>query len=506
MYNYLAAGLIACTVSGCAILSPMCESVAPVQNAMKAFDDRSTDVNIINWLTGPTSDMILVDKGINSGWDSGEWKKSPPSIIGFNSAGKMGTTSNAWTHGAGGWVKYKVKNDGAVLTFSWVNPFSGSNGYSVSADPDDYYFAKDGGGGNNASVKWYVRRKTLPAPQPNYSIIIMADPQPWRLTSGGDPNSDSQNGSEWRDINHNTFKSILTHGDVKFHINNGDLSEYGRNSQYADYSKIYHSSDVFITEGLGNHDYANNVQDCVDYGAWGTSKDGCALSAVAREYSVIQNIKKNLTQISGTAFRSDAVRVYEAVGETVMDKYKGSLAYSWDVGDIHYIQLQNYPTYSVSLSAISLGLAGSAQITDSLNWLADDLDKADLRGKVSLINFHDARPASADGDSHFIDKNNPTALARFKAIITSHNVKAIFAGHTHQQAYCHAKDDAVFGSVPVYTAGALFMGDYYLINVKGKEVKVKAYNGKNGSPVLIKDLGAIGADTTYSETCSNLRD
>lgn len=135
----------------------------------------------------------------------------------------------------------------------------------------------------------------------------------------------------------------------------------------------------------------------------------------------------------------------------------------------------------------------SADITNSLDWLADDLAKADLRGKDTLINFHDARPASVDGDSHFIDKNHLTELSKFKSIITSHNVKAIFVEHTHQQAYCRAIDDTVFGNIPVYTSGALFNGDYYLINVQGKEISVKAYNGKTGSPVLVKDLGTIGS-------------
>ncbi|HCR1909582.1 TPA: hypothetical protein ONC18_002263 [Enterobacter kobei] len=500
MYKYLAVMMLACTVSGCTTPTSVEKVQASKKNAVRAFDDRSTDVNITNLVTGPTSDLVLVDKGI----DGGEWKSSPPSEIGFNSAGKMGTTSNAWLHGAGGWVKYKVKSDGAILTFTWFNPYAGSNSYNTSADPDDYYFTKSGGGGNNASVTWYVRRKEQPTPLNNYSAIIMADPQPWRLASGGDPNSDSQNGSEWREINQNTFKSILTHSDVKFHINNGDLSEFGRKSQYDDYSKIYHSSGAFVTEGLGNHDYANNVNDCMDYEAWGTSKDGCALSAVAREYTAIQNIKNNIAQIPGTSFRSDAYRSTGVVGETVMEDYTGSLAYSWDVGDVHYVQLQNYPTYSVSLSAISLDLEGSAKITDSLNWLADDLEKADLRGKISVINFHDARPASDDGDSHFLDKKNLTELSRFKSIITSHDVKAIFVGHTHQQAYCRAKDDAVFGNIPVYTAGALFKGDYYLLNVKGKEITVKAYNGKTGTPELMQDLGVIGSDTSFSSTCSKL--
>ncbi|XAO72137.1 MAG: hypothetical protein AAYR33_04365 [Acetobacteraceae bacterium] len=143
-------------------------------------------------------------------------------------------------------------------------------------------------------------------------------------------------------------------------------------------------------------------------------------------------------------------------------------------------------------------------ITNSLEWLKRDLERADLRGKVTIINFHDARPFYNDGDSHFLNRGNLQDLATFKSIITSHKVKAIFVGHTHAQAYCRAQKDTVFGNIPVYTAGALFNGDYYLIDVKGQDISVSAFNGKTGMPDLVRDLDVIGSDTDFSSTCSNL--
>ncbi|MCC4621693.1 metallophosphoesterase [Xanthomonas cassavae CFBP 4642] len=468
---------------------------------LNAFDDRSTDVNIVNNIVAPMSDLIFVDKGINSGWDSGIWKSTPPMTILFPyGTGKMGTTSNAWLHGAGGWVKYKVKNDGTILTFSWVNPYKGSNGYHTSESNDGLYsITRNGGSGNNASVTFSVKRNAVPRLL-NYSAVIMSDPQPWRLGGPGDPNSDSQNGSSWRDINHKTFNSILSLPNVEFAIVNGDLTEYGRKKQYDDYSTIYHSSSIFITEGLGNHDYANNVGSCMALG-YGVSENGCALSAVEREYDAIQNIKNNIAEMHGSAFSADVSETTAVVGEMVEQTYKGSLAYSWDVGNIHYIQLQNFPTYAVNMS--SPGHA-DAEIRSSLEWLSTDLERADLRGKATVINFHDARPASDDGDSAFLKSDNRAALSKFKSMITSHNVKAIFVGHTHQQNYCRANDDAVFGSIPVYTSGALFNGDYYVIDVKGGSINVKAYNGASGRPVVVKDLGIVGSAAPQWPTCSNL--
>lgn len=506
MYKCLVVTMIAWAVTGCATSSAVNEPRSHKQvgheSSLKAFDDRSTDVQIVNWITAANSDLIFVDEGMSSG----EWKTFPPNTIRYNTAGKMGTTSNAWLNGAGGWVRYKVKTDGAIIKFKWNNPYTGGNSYTASAEPDDYYFTRSGGGGNNASVTLYVRKKTQPTPLTRYSAIIMADAQPWALYSGGDANSDDQNGRQWREINQNTFRSILTHKDVKFHINNGDLSEYGRRSQYNDYANIYRSSDIPVAEGLGNHDYANNVHDCMDYAYWGTSSNGCALGAVAREYDAIQNMKSKITHIPGSSFSADAEYSHGTMSaDSVYEDFKGSFAYSWDVGDIHYVQLQNYPTYSVKLAAYGAHLDGTAEITDSLDWLANDLSQADLRGKISLINFHDARPYYFnDKNSHFISKNHLAELSKFKSIITSHHVKAIFVGHTHIRAYCRAKDDTVFGNIPVYTAGALFNGDYYLIDVNGKEINVKAYNGKTGFPRLVTDLGIIGRDTRFSYSCSRL--
>ncbi|UYH52001.1 metallophosphoesterase [Candidatus Kirkpatrickella diaphorinae] len=506
MCKYLPVILTVCTLSGCAGASSTSGThthpqVKNKSSAVGSFDDRSTSVQIIDWLNVPVTDIKLVSQGVYEG----EWKASPPSDIQFDSEGHMVTTSNAWLHGAGGWATYKVKNDGANLSFAWYNPYNGSNSYWVSSDPDDYYFTQEGtGGGNNASITWYVRKKTRPQPIKNYRAIIMADAQPWRLSSGGDPNSESENGAPWRKIDSNTFNAIKEHSNVKFMINNGDLTEYGRTTQYNDYARIYHATNIPLLEGLGNHDYANNVHDCYAIEDWGPSSDGCALNMVIREYNHIQYMKNNIDQIPGAAFSADVSRSEYTDSEIGFDEYGGSFSYSWDVGDVHYVQLQNHPLYTINLEADTVFLQTSVDITNSLAWLRRDLERADLRGKVTIINFHDARPFYNDGDSHFLNKGNLQDLATFKSIITSHKVKAIFVGHTHVQAYCRAQNDTAFGNIPVYTAGALFKGDYYLIDVKGQEISVSAFNGKTGMPDLVRDLGVIGSDTDFSSTCSNL--
>ncbi|HGJ5878946.1 MAG TPA: metallophosphoesterase [Arsenophonus nasoniae] len=446
-----------------------------------AFDDRSTAVYLINY---SYSTLKLYDSHL----DGGEWKIKPPDNIPFNTTVHMATQSNAWLTGAGGWVKYKA-DDGTILKFKWYNPYVGNNSYSEETSNKVYALNRKGSGsGNNASIEWYILNTDK---NKNYSAIIMADPQPWRLNTG-DPNSET-NRQPWLNVNKKVSESILSHK-ANFHIVNGDLTEYGRAKTYNDYNDIYKKNNTLTLEGLGNHDYANNVGDCTVPEELEFSSDACAISAVLRMYKEINNYGGSVSNYSKD------IKAYSGINSV---EYIGSLAYSWDYGDVHYVQLHNYPTYQVKLfSQLKRGLLKKVVINKSLDWLENDLVDADSRGKITILNFHDARPSLNDGDSHFIDGSSKEDLDKFKKIIMSHNVKAIFVGHTHQQSFCHTESDAVFGNVPVYTAGALFNGDYYYINVKGKEINVSAYNGITGTPILVKDLGLIGQDGAKDPNCS----
>ncbi|WP_345117469.1 metallophosphoesterase [Bartonella jaculi] len=456
-----------------------------------AFDDRSTDVYIVNELTNPPTSMILVAKGIERGkWKAGGyWGNAGPSnIIAPGSAGKAATTSTAWLFGSGGWAKYKVQDDGTLLTFRWYNPYLGLPEYSNTSSKKNYYFERREEEGKNARIIWYIKRKS---PIKNYSVVITADPQPWRLESG-DPNAES-NREPWIKANKKVANAIETHA-AAFYIINGDLTEYGRPQTYQDYADVYKSIVYPLYEGLGNHDYYNNIRDCT-IPISNLSKDACAVSAVKRMFQEIRKYSSALPEFN----THEANRRF--ISHNVMRHViKGSLSYSWDYGDIHYVQLQNYPTYTATLYDGQTRVI----ITKALKWLDQDLAAADRRGKVTILNFHDARPYFKDNDSHFLHPQNAKDLAVFKSIIQRHNVKAIFVGHAHGQFSCRARDDKVFGNIPVYTAGALFKGDYYLVNVWGKNIHVKAYNGKTGKPALVKDLGLNGSKVKWWRSCSNL--
>lgn len=50
-----------------------------------------------------------------------------------------------------------------------------------------------------------------------------------------------------------------------FGIVNGDITEFGRRATRSSFDAVYtHKIPFPLLIGLGNHDYANNVNDCAD--------------------------------------------------------------------------------------------------------------------------------------------------------------------------------------------------------------------------------------------------
>ena len=136
--------------------------------------------------------------------------------------------------------------------------------------------------------------------------------------------------------------------------------------------------------GLGNHDYENNLEDC--WGSWwailGWKSDWCAhyMEKIMRSYIKNRN--------------------------SITDFDPGSLAYSWTVGNLHFVQLQNNMLYQ----------APQIDIYDSQQWLRKNLLKAESENKIIIINQH---------------KPKFLALEKFIEELNLKNICAIFAGHLH---------------------------------------------------------------------------
>ncbi|MDE9552892.1 metallophosphoesterase [Xenorhabdus bovienii] len=385
----------------------------------------------------------------------GRWVSTPLSTIQPYGRDSF-STQGGLTSGTEGNVEYSIYRGSFDVYWSLSHWGSVENKLPIN-DPHklyDIYRVEDAR--NTYTV--YVNEKNTAK---KYNVLIMSDPQPFRLaTSSNNPNKDR---SEWESFNgvvSSSIKELENDKNFAFGIVNGDITEFGRRDSRDSFDKIYTSrlsSTLFI--GLGNHDYANNVGDCTTTGE--PSSDGCALSAVWDMNNRINEYKKMNMGAFSSYFDED--------------KKTGSLAYSWDYGDMHYVQLQNYPTYTTTLSPT---FGADTKIKSSLSWLEKDLQSAANRGKTIILNFHDAK-------DHFLDESSENDLNKFKQLLGKYKVLAIFVGHTHSAG----KSD-LYG-IPLYNSGALFQGDYLMSAVGGKCIQVSQYNGSSGKPKFIKQFSSI---------------
>ncbi len=209
-------------------------------------------------------------------------------------------------------------------------------------------------------------------------------------------------------------------------IVNGDLTAFWHGWQVDMYRKYFDpgysgaAPEVLrstIFPGLGNHDYANNVGDC----GW-PDRNACAKDAV-------RYIKKMVNEGTVRNFGSQYLTSFD----------EGSLAYAFDIGNHHFVQLHNYPTYERPEIGIS----------KSIGWLTDNLAAATAAGKRIVINMHD------------YGEHMPTNDPEFLAAINGQNVIAVFAGHIHE-------DHGYIGNVPTTTipyfrSGASEYGTFLLV-------------------------------------------
>uniref|UniRef100_A0A915E1X9 LRRCT domain-containing protein n=1 Tax=Ditylenchus dipsaci TaxID=166011 RepID=A0A915E1X9_9BILA len=157
---------------------------------------------------------------------------------------------------------------------------------------------------------------------------------------------------------------------------NGDLTNFGHTEQlelFKTFSPKYLNHEwltlpIPIYAGLGNHDYENNVNDCVS--------NQCAhnmLEWFTQEYSNRMNLTLDISTNS---------LLWKKTVE-------GSLAYSKNFCSgndglcIHLIQLHNRPDYAASISSMS-----EWKIRGSFNWLLQDLQSIGNHSWPVLINLH----------------------------------------------------------------------------------------------------------------------
>lgn len=247
-------------------------------------------------------------------------------------------------------------------------------------------------------------------------------------------------------------------------ILNGDITAFGHDWQLDTFKNIWGKLPFSFYPGLGNHDYANNVND--------TFANSAAIRMV--EYLREEVAKAGITNLD----------VSEKKGYTfpeVTQTLSGSFAYSWDIENVHFVQLNNYPLYATRYSGYNAKEARRKiiEVQASLDWLEKDLTKAAAKGSAIILNYHDS-------DEHWRDRYDPVTADRlikqFQTILTKYGVSAIFVGHYHELIGKHKSSrlDSMYGKTPLLYCGSASQQKYLLATFKNNQMVVENVDSTNG--------------------------
>ncbi|AWM91254.1 phosphoesterase [Pseudomonas sp. 31-12] len=294
-------------------------------------------------------------------------------------------------------------------------------------------------------------------------LIFTSDPQfPWTESSDyGWEESDSDRDKRSRWLIETQYSDVASfrsnHSQDPGHIPvmiNGDMTAFGHGSERSTTQSILEKYLGGVYDyGLGNHDYENNINDC------SFPENNCAAGSIV--------------ELRGKYWGKVNTFDFAARSEGGAKVYYGSLAYSKSVGDVHLIQLNNEPTYTVNFSSGFPLNKVNFEISDALDWLERDLLQARNQGQIILINMH--KPDRWKG--------SPEQIERFKAMIARYEVTAVFAGHLHSEPgrFTGWNRTDYFGDVPVFLSGGASNQTYLIASfaLDRKTLTVHQVNGNN---------------------------
>jgi cytolysin (calcineurin-like family phosphatase) len=284
----------------------------------------------------------------------------------------------------------------------------------------------------------------------SFSVLISSDPQyPWydgilpsdlKTEDQIKENSSRQIRQQYESMNQ--LAKQRRDSDNSFPVQgvllNGDLTAFGHDWQFDKFKELVGILEPKYYPGLGNHDYSNNVDDTYNN------------NAASRMVDYMHGWLRFNTASLNYDFSE---RSYYKFPELRTD-YAGSLAYSFNIGKVHFVQLQNFPTYMDDWNSWNGGAARRDfyYVRPSFYWLKNDLAIARNRGDVIVVSLHDYH-------DNFIEPG----VSEFNAIVKQYGVSAVFAGHIHSDC---GRIGSVGGSdIPFFRSGAASYQDYLVADI-----------------------------------------
>lgn len=271
---------------------------------------------------------------------------------------------------------------------------------------------------------------------------------------------------------------------------NGDLTYFGNMDKKLDkFKKAYMNKEFSTWPGLGNHDYQNNINDCgrKDLPNW----NYCGADMMQFLAGLLKD-KKNADKFTSYDVTRYEKNPWQAQGQR---NVSGSLAYSWDIGDFHFVQLNNYPTYTKNFQrGYKSGISSwQMRATSPDTWIASDFQKAVNDNKKIILNWHDFYDIYGTQDTTNTDYT--TLITWLKPYVK--NIKAIFVGHNHDRIGMDgsltfpATADRPEISVPVISSGSPIWNRF-----------IKADFESNGPSCTIT-IGQVNTMTPYTGSTTN---
>ena len=295
-----------------------------------------------------------------------------------------------------------------------------------------------------------------------FSMIASSDPQyPWYddvlpagLTTEDEIKNNSKRQIKQQYESMNALAKQRSDSKSNFLIQgvliNGDLTAFGHDWQFDEYKNLVSILNSKYYPALGNHDYSNNVDDSYN--------NNCA----SRMVNFMYNWIKDNSGILNYDFTDTS---YYKFPELRTD-YSGSLSYSFNIGKVHFVQLQNFPSYIDNWDSWNTGSARRDYyfINSSFYWLKNDLATARNRGDIIIVSLHDYH-------DNFIEP----FVTKFNQIIEEYGVSAVFAGHIHKD--CGKIGNIGNSSVPFFRSGAASYQDYLVLDIdtSGKNIRVQKW-------------------------------
>ena len=297
-----------------------------------------------------------------------------------------------------------------------------------------------------------------------YSYVICSDPQFFFqraefkrkvLNSDWDKEEARIRSKQW--VN-SSVKAINSYDNVSVYevkgvIINGDLTDDGSETQLDTFKKIYGKleSPIKLYPGLGNHDFNKKPEN--------------ARRMINYLYTTVIDVLEIPEYIKGIEYASS------------FDS-ESSFAYSWNEGNIHFVQLNMYPTFETEISYNG----ENHKIQSSMSWLKQDLATAVSNKKQIILNFHVPGPNSDGPSFSWLEETE------FVNLIKEFPPLAIFTGHLHSKFGTYPIFDywKIVLPCPVFISGSVFNGDLFIVDILSGYIMVRQYNTDDGVLKVLK--------------------